>query len=211
MLGGNEQFLFCKRHWARRNSLVMKGYMSSLQKGEGSNYFPVIVLLISWPCKKLCLLRQRSLCAGLWHSSWPHFSPCGLELWKLWCLSWVRKICTIFPLGVQNPDWISSSLPSLTKDPLRKTSRASVIILQLKSRPWCAQSTCCRCEHNHFWSTQIALVRPKTEWQFTGTQQHITTNSYDIAVSAFTGNKFKWLMNFLDSSSNHKFSLTGWK
>lgn len=39
--------------------------MGSLQKGGRPSYSPVIVLLNSWPYKKLCLLRQRGLHIGV--------------------------------------------------------------------------------------------------------------------------------------------------
>ena len=85
--------VFCKGHWARRNSLVMKVYRSSSEKRE--------VKLLPCYCSANFLVMQETVfvetkqfVAGIQHNSQPQFFPCGHALWKLLSLSCVRKICT---------------------------------------------------------------------------------------------------------------------
>ena len=111
--------VFCKGHWARRNSLVMKGYGSSSERRK--------VKLFPSYCSANFLVMQETMFVETKQfvcRCTVQFITTFLPLWagavKAFMSVLGKKNLHVTPLGVQSPDWIASSKSSLTNAPQTK-------------------------------------------------------------------------------------------
>lgn len=118
---------FCQGHWARRNSLVMKGYGSSSERRE--------VKLFPSYCSANFLVMQGTMFVETKQFACRctvRFITTFLPLWAWAVKAFMsvvgKKNLHVLTLGVQSPDWIASSKSSLTKTPQTKPHE-----LQLRS------------------------------------------------------------------------------